>query len=96
MIATASTGWNNFAGKLLETKFLQKVGLLSYGIYLYHNLAPIILGKTMFFLWWGPYADSAPQIILRIACFAALTWAMTILSWRYIETPLQGLRARKT
>ena len=96
VIATASIGWNNFAGRFLETRFLQKVGLLSYGIYLYHNLAPIILGKLMFFLWWGPYAETAPIVALRIVLFAALTWGMTMLSWKYIETPLSGMRARKT
>ena len=94
VIATASLGWRNIAGKMLETPFLQKVGLYSYGIYLYHNLAPIILGKTLSFLWMGPYADSAAQIILRTACFAALTWAMTLASWNYIETPLNRLRTK--
>jgi len=94
VIATASLGWRNIAGKFLETAFLQKVGLLSYGIYLYHNLAPIMLGKLLPFLWMGPYSDSVPQIILRTACFAALTWAMTLASWRYLETPLNKLMAK--
>ena len=95
VIATASVGWNNPAGRLLETRFLQKVGLLSYGIYLYHNLAPIIIGKLMFFLWWGPYAETVPRIALRITCFALLTWGMTMLSWKYIETPLNRMREKK-
>jgi hypothetical protein len=42
----------------------------------------------------GPHADSAPQIVLRTACFAALTWAMTLASWKYLETPLDRLRAK--
>jgi peptidoglycan/LPS O-acetylase OafA/YrhL len=95
VIATASVGWNNLAGRFLETRFLQKVGLLSYGIYLYHNLAPIVLGKILPFLWWGPYAESVPQISVRIALTAALTWGMTLASWKYIETPLNGMRANK-
>ncbi len=93
VVGTASIGWQNLAGKFLETPFLQRVGILSYGIYLYHNLAPIVLGKIMPFLWWGPYADSFFQIALRTACFAGLTWIMTKLSWRYIETPLNRKRA---
>lgn len=94
VVATASIGWRNIAGKFLETAFLQHVGLLSYGIYLYHNLAPIILGKTIPFLWMGPYADSPAQIALRTICFGLLTWIMTLLSWKYLETPLNNLRAR--
>lgn len=96
LIATASLGWNNFAGRLLETKLLQKVGLLSYGVYLYHNLAPIVLGKIMPFLWWGPYAETLPQTIVRIVLVAALTWGMTLASWKYIETPLSQMREKKT
>ena len=95
VIATASLGWKNPAGKFLETAFLQKVGLLSYGIYLYHNLAPIILGKLLPFLWWGSYADSILQTAIRIVCFAALTWAMTLVSWKYLEIPLNNLRGKK-
>jgi peptidoglycan/LPS O-acetylase OafA/YrhL len=94
VIATASLGWQNIAGRFLETAFLQRVGLLSYGIYLYHNLAPIILGKTLPFLWWGPYAESIPQIAFRVALCAALTWAMTLASWKYLETPLNTARAK--
>lgn len=93
VIATASIGWRNPAGRFLETQFLQKIGLLSYGIYLYHNLAPIILGKILPFLWMGPHADSILQAAVRTGSFAALTWAMTILSWKYLETPLNLLRA---
>ncbi len=94
VIATASLGWHNIAGRFLENSFLQKVGLLSYGVYLYHNLAPIILGKILPFLWWGPYAESIPQIAFRVACAAALTWAMTLASWKYMETPLNAMRGK--
>ena len=63
---------------------------------LYHNLAPIIVGKLMFFLWWGPYAETVPLIVLRIVLFAAVTWGLTMASWKYIETPLQGMSSKKT
>lgn len=95
IIATATLGYKGPLGKLLENPTLQKIGLLSYGIYLYHNLSPIILGKTLPFLWAGPYADSLPQAALRTLCFAALTAAMTLASWKYIETPLNNIRAAK-
>jgi peptidoglycan/LPS O-acetylase OafA/YrhL len=95
VIATASLGWNNLAGRFLETRFLQRVGLLSYGIYLYHNLAPIILGKIAFFLWPESNPDHPALVCIRIALYAALTWCMTMASWKYIETPLNRMRARK-
>ncbi|MBC7980197.1 MAG: acyltransferase, partial [Armatimonadetes bacterium] len=94
VIASASIGWGNTVGKILETRFLQKVGLLSYSIYLYHNLAPIILGKIMPFLWWGPYADTIAQTFVRIVLYAALTWTMTLASWKYLEVPLGNLREK--
>jgi peptidoglycan/LPS O-acetylase OafA/YrhL len=82
--------------EMLTAPMLIKLGQLSYGIYLYHNLAPIILGKLMFFLWWGPYADTVPQTLVRIALFAVITWGLTMASWKYIETPLNRMRAKKT
>ena len=95
VIATATIGWRNIAGKFLETAFLQKIGLLSYGIYLFHNLAPVILSRHASILWQGPHADSFFRVALRIACYATLTWVMTALSWKFLETPLNNLRARR-
>jgi len=93
VIAAASVGFGGWFGKALEAPFLQKVGMLSYGVYLYHNIAPLAVGKIMPFFWNGSF-DDGPGLLLRIAAYGAMTWLLTLASWRWIERPLQEVRSR--
>jgi len=93
LIAAASVGFGGWGKALLEHPVLQRVGGLSYGIYLYHNLAPLAAGKLFFFLWMGPF-DNWLGMALRLAAYAALTWYLTLASWRWIEKPLQEVRSK--
>jgi peptidoglycan/LPS O-acetylase OafA/YrhL len=70
-----------------------RIGQLSYGIYLFHNLSPLLIGKVMPFLWNGAFENGVPAM-LRIGVFAGATWAMALASWRWIEMPLQKLSAK--
>jgi peptidoglycan/LPS O-acetylase OafA/YrhL len=96
VIGGAVTGFRGTAGKLLENAFLQRVGQVSYGIYLFHNLAPLATGKILPWLFTESWAMTIPGSLLRIAAFAAVTWLLTLASWRWIETPLMGVRAKMT
>ena len=93
LIAAGSVGFYGWFGRMLETSFLQRVGALSYGVYLFHNLAPLVAGKLFWFLW-GPAFRSDAFVIPRVAIFAAITWGLTLASWHWIELPLQRLRSR--
>ncbi len=93
VIAVGSVGFRGAGGKFLEHRVLQRIGQLSYGIYLFHNLAPLVTGKIAWFLWQGPF-DSTAGEILRFPVFAAVTWALTLVSWRWIEQPLQEMRSK--
>lgn len=93
VIAAGSVGFSGILGKILQTPFLQKVGALSYGIYLYHNLAPLLAGKLLWFLW-GPSFQAPVWDWVRILSFAAFTWLLAIASWKWIEQPLQGVRSK--
>jgi peptidoglycan/LPS O-acetylase OafA/YrhL len=92
-IASGLVGFRGRPGKWLESSFLQRIGQVSYGIYLFHNLAPLVAGKLFWFLWRGPL-DSLLGEIVRIPVYAAITWGLTLASWRWIEQPLQGVRAK--
>jgi peptidoglycan/LPS O-acetylase OafA/YrhL len=93
LIAAASVGFRGGLGRVLEHSLLQRIGMLSYGVYLFHNIAPLLTGKLLSFLWHGPF-DGDLGGIVRIPVYAAVTWGLTLLSWRWIEQPLNGLRAR--
>jgi peptidoglycan/LPS O-acetylase OafA/YrhL len=92
-IAAASVGFSGPVGRMLEHASLQHIGRLSYGVYLFHNLAPLAAGRILWFLWSPPF-DSAAGALLRVGVFAAVTWGLSLASWRWIELPLQGVRGR--
>jgi peptidoglycan/LPS O-acetylase OafA/YrhL len=92
LITAAANGFPGRLGKILETPLLQRIGQVSYGIYLFHNLAPLVTGKLMWFLWNGHF-ETGFGALLRIAIFAAVTWALALASWRWIELPLQKIRS---
>lgn len=92
VIALGSVGFSGWLGRALESRILQRVGALSYGVYLYHNLAPLLAGKVFWFLWW-PAFDSEVFHVVRMAVFGMVTWGLVLASWRWIEQPLQRVRA---
>ena len=93
VIAFGSVGFSGWAKAVLEHPVLQRIGQVSYGIYLFHNLAPLVTGKIGWFLWNGSF-ESGMGAVFRIAVFAAVTWGLTLASWRWFEQPLQGVRAK--
>ncbi len=92
-IAAGYVGFRGPLGKFLENPRLQRIGEVSYGIYLFHNLAPLVAGKILPFFWFGPF-DSTLGGVIRIPVYAAVTWGLTLASWRWIEAPLQNIRSR--
>ncbi|MFT4176566.1 MAG: acyltransferase [Luteolibacter sp.] len=93
-IAAAFVGFGGPAKRLLESAPLQKIGQLSYGVYLYHNLAPLAAGKILPWIFWNPWFESVPGFFVRLLVFAAITWGLTLASWRWLEQPLQGVRGK--
>jgi peptidoglycan/LPS O-acetylase OafA/YrhL len=53
----------------------------------------LVTGKIGWFLWNGSF-ESGIGAVFRIAVFAAVTWGLALASWRWIEQPLQGVRAK--
>lgn len=92
-IAAGTVGFKGAPGRFLEWSPLQRIGALSYGIYLFHNLAPMVTGKLFWFLWTDSFQGAGWEI-LKITLFAAVTWILTLCSWRWIEQPLQEVRAK--
>ncbi|MBC8127318.1 MAG: acyltransferase, partial [Gloeobacteraceae cyanobacterium ES-bin-144] len=93
LITAATVGFTGPIGKFLLHPVLQRIGMMSYGIYLFHNLAPLLAGKLFWFLW-GDSFHAEFWDWFRIAIYAAVTWALSLASWRWIEKPLQDVRSR--
>jgi peptidoglycan/LPS O-acetylase OafA/YrhL len=93
VIAAGSVGFSGSIKRLLEHSVLQRIGEISYGIYLFHNLAPLVAGKICWFLWDSAF-DTGVGALARVGLEAGVTWGLALASWRWIEQPLQRVRSK--
>jgi peptidoglycan/LPS O-acetylase OafA/YrhL len=89
IVGGAWLGFKGPLGKLLELRPLVWLGIISYGVYVYHMFAPRIIGAAM-------RAANAPEglqsgIPLFIAS-AVLTLIAAGLSWSLLERPILQMR----
>jgi peptidoglycan/LPS O-acetylase OafA/YrhL len=93
VISRAAVGrWGIFS-RILEHRHLVKLGQVSYGIYLFHNIAPLVVGKLFWFLWDERIPENL-AIILRLPFFIVVTWGLAWLCHRYVERPLTARAGR--
>ena len=86
LIAASFLGLRGAIGRALVHPSVQHVGRLSYGLYLFHAAAPLALGKVCPWLWTCPVFDG-PLLLVRIAAFAVLSFALAEANWRWLESP---------
>jgi peptidoglycan/LPS O-acetylase OafA/YrhL len=79
-----STGW------LRGNPILLYLGQISYGLYIFHELAIELVTQH----WWKSCCPTTLQFITCSALELALTIALASLSWRYFELPFLRLKNR--
>lgn len=84
LISSTLAGFGGLGGKILDHPAVQHVGRLSFGLYLFHTPAPLLLGFVMPCLWWPFF--TGPWQVIRLAIFALTSWCLAYLCWRYLET----------
>lgn len=87
LIGTSLNGISGPLGTLLVHPLVQKIGSLSFGLYLFHSSVPLLLGHLLPQLWW-PIFDG-PLLALRLAVFFAVSWLFALLCKRWLEPPTQ-------
>ncbi|WGS54050.1 acyltransferase [Paraburkholderia sp. D15] len=77
----------------LETRWLAGLGRISYGFYLYHNLIPDLTRNHHAAALFG---GAVPMWAhgLGVAASFAISLALAMLSWRWIEAPILRLKTR--
>ena len=87
VLRASTNGFTLLAKQVLEHSHIVKAGQVSYGMYVYHLFMP-----PLFYYW-------APKIGLSIAnkyawCLAlyALTYFLSVMSWKWVEAPIQAKR----
>jgi peptidoglycan/LPS O-acetylase OafA/YrhL len=81
--ASVEQAWG--VNKFLERKWLTFIGRISYGLYLWHFVVFTFLSKHFFV---GPR-------VMRISVGLLSTFAITLLSWFFIEKPFLRLKDRR-
>jgi peptidoglycan/LPS O-acetylase OafA/YrhL len=89
LIAITLAGFKGILAAVLEHPISQHLGRLSFGFYLFHVPAPLLLGWILPQLW-APWV-SGPWLILRLLAFALSSWGLAFLCWRYLERPARAV-----
>jgi peptidoglycan/LPS O-acetylase OafA/YrhL len=88
LVSSAGIGFRGVSGRLLEFPVLAYLGKITYGIYVYHNLAPLML---------VPVFESI-GILLQVPSLSNFVWSslltilIAMLSWHFIELPINKLK----
>jgi peptidoglycan/LPS O-acetylase OafA/YrhL len=88
LIGAASRGFGGNMGRLLEWRPIAYLGKISYGIYIFHNLVPVVFGAAARKLGVD-YQDAG---IVNFVASSLATFAVAALSWHFFEGPINGLK----
>ncbi len=88
LIGKASMGFKGIPGKILELKPLIYLGKISYGIYVYHNLVPVLL-SSIFHQFGATYPETGWFTFLTST---TITLLIATLSWFLFEKPINNLK----
>lgn len=85
-------GWGRFAGLVFGSRYLQFIGTISYGIYLYHMPIPdtfkALAGK------FGYTLDFKQHPVFYLLLFCTLTFLVALFSYKFIEMPFLKMKSK--
>jgi len=87
IVMRAAIGFRGRTGGVLSSAPIVYVGKISYGIYLAHGFVGDILAT------FGVASASLPEP-LRFAVLSGVTVGVAAISWRLVESPINGLKRR--
>ena len=89
LVARASQGFEWYPGKLLGLRPLRYLGKISYGLYVYHYFAPLLVHR--FARFFG-YESLLHEKAIAISAYAVFTLAAAAVSWHLYEHPINNLK----
>jgi peptidoglycan/LPS O-acetylase OafA/YrhL len=88
LVSSAGVGFKGRIGKLLTFPLLTYLGKITYGIYVYHNLMPLVLIPVFEHFGMPLHVPGLMNFILS----TVLTIAIASLSWWSFELPINNLK----
>jgi peptidoglycan/LPS O-acetylase OafA/YrhL len=92
LVGRAVDGMRGPAGAVLSHPVVIALGRISYGVYLLHAFAPVVVYRVADVAGASAIAPEGP--FARAALYAAVTVALAAAMWRLVEAPLLALKAR--
>lgn len=101
-IEGASNGYKNKFGKFLESRIVTYLGKISYGMYLYHLIVPILFWRSFFWLGtiipsslktgFGTLQEIVALPVVNFFVYLFLTIGFASASWYFLELPVNNLK----
>lgn len=92
VVSRAVSGFAGPGGRALAHPAATAVGRISYGLYLIHAFAPVIVFAAARALDVEPWLPASP--FARAGLHAATTLALAALMWRWVERPVLAWKSR--
>lgn len=92
LVWRATEGMGGWTGRVLAHRWLVSVGRISYGIYLIHAFAPVVVHAAVRLAHAEGWLPAAP--VGRAAMYAATTLGLAAVMWLAVERPLLMLKTR--
>lgn len=89
VVAGAAEGFGGVLGRALSFQPLLYLGKISYGLYVYHYFAPIVVERSA--KAWG-FSAVLQQPTTLLAAYSVFTLLAAVLSWHFFESPLNRLK----
>lgn len=85
-------GWGKYSGLFFRNKYVQFIGTISYGIYLYHMPVPdtlkALVGK------FGYPLDFKQHPVFYLLLFYVLTFLVALFSYKFLEMPFLRIKSK--
>lgn len=95
LVARAAEGMRGMAGRVLENRALRYVGMISYGIYIYHLMLPDLLPQLASRLGHARALERlGDQTMWYLLFYSAASVGVSALSWHCFEGPINRLKDR--
>lgn len=86
LVCTGLVGMASIRLRALGSRPLAWLGRISYGIYVYHGFAPLLVSAVTRRIGW------APRYPIQCALWTGCTLLGAALSWKFVEAPINSLK----
>jgi peptidoglycan/LPS O-acetylase OafA/YrhL len=89
IVAQAAIGFRGPIGSVLTQKPILYLGRISYGLYVFHYFAPIVISRLAHALELEHMLQHQPLVL---SAYTAFTLVVSVISWHFYEFPINNLK----